>query len=128
MYHPESGARWIAGHPLGDRIANIGQRLTGEWADRDPEAASTWLGTLQPGKVRDEAATGLAKAVAPFDPKAAFAWALEIADGNLRTGALDHAFGIWLWSDPEAALLALDDSKLNGEEKQRLRDLEKTNE
>ena len=119
---PDEGARWIASHPRADEadVGRYAQQLARDWSDRDPQAASVWLASLEPSAARDFAALGLVEAVAPFDPAAAFEWASAIDSGDSRREALDQTFRAWNWQDRAAAEAALDGSGLAEEEKIRL--------
>jgi hypothetical protein len=117
---PEEGARWAVNFRDIDSIESEIPQLTKGWADEDPQGASEWLRTLPPSKARDLAAAGLVEAVAPFDPAGAFVWAAEIGDAGKRAAALDQSFEAWSWSDPNAAVAALENSQLSDAEKARL--------
>ncbi|MGI9242193.1 MAG: hypothetical protein ACR2RV_15450 [Verrucomicrobiales bacterium] len=119
---PDEGARWIASHPRADEaeVGRHAQQLARIWSDRDPQAASAWLASLEPSAARDFAALGLVEAVAPFDPAGAFEWASAIDSAESRRAALEKTFRAWNWQDRAAAEAALDGSGLAEEEKTRL--------
>ena len=58
------------------------------WANRDVEAASTWLGGQEPSPVMDQTIARFATSASDLDPAAAVAWAKEIQDEDLREETL----------------------------------------
>lgn len=77
--------------------------MAGEWAAKDPTAASSWLATLPPSPKRDAAVTGFCRELAPVDPPSAAQWALSVQDAGLKETALKDAVGAWKQKDPAAA-------------------------
>ena len=58
------------------------------WANREVEAASTWLGEQEPSPVLDQTIATFAISASGLDPEAAKTWAGEIQDEALREETL----------------------------------------
>lgn len=84
---PEAAVAWALSQPE-ERIRNSSvSGLIASWADFDPVSASEWADQLEPGGMRDTAASQLAdKLSAQGDYESAIAWASGIADQKSSPG------------------------------------------
>ena len=85
---PEAMVNWMADALSADQQSQKIPETIVEWANRDVEAASTWLGKQPPSAVRDQAIARFATQASELDPEAAAAWAREIEDEQLREQTL----------------------------------------
>ena len=104
--------------PVTDTVAS--ESFIRGWGARDPAAASAWVQGLAPGELRDGGAAGLARIITESDPVSAFAWALEVAEPDMRARVLgsvyDEAVRRRLASDA-----LMNDPRLTPEERGTLR-------
>ena len=63
----------------------------GEWAKRDPTAASQHLVNMPDSPDRDSAISGFSRRISSENPQAAIAWAAEINNASVRENALVRA-------------------------------------
>jgi hypothetical protein len=90
------------------------------WAQNDPYAAGSWLGTLPAGDSRDAAVNAYTGRIMGSDPAAAVQWAQTISDQSMRNGRLESLLGAWLKTDANAATAWIGASALPEETKMRL--------
>jgi len=90
------------------------------WAQNDPYAAGSWLGTLPAGDSRDGAVNAYTQRIAESDPAAAVQWVQTIGNNDLRNSRLESLLGSWLKTDTNAATAWISASALPEETKQRL--------
>ncbi len=96
---------WVTALPSEDKQlkgACLGQ-LAYVWADRDPEEATAWLDSLEPGGSRDQAISSYAGRVYHRDPERGMTWALKMEDENQRNGIFESMARRYLASDPDKA-------------------------
>ena len=74
---------WMTSLPL-EYQEFVAGKIASEWFDIDSEAASTWVGNLPVGRVRDRAIVGLANRLALFDRKAAQELVTKVSDPGIR--------------------------------------------
>jgi hypothetical protein len=77
--------------------------LVRSWANRDFNAAGTYLGKMPPSETRDLSVAKFAAAVTTLDPSAAAHWALQISDPSRRQTILTEVIKQWNRTEPEAA-------------------------
>jgi hypothetical protein len=87
------------GTPLGKQLIS---NLASQMADGDRAKATTWIGNLPDGELRNQAYGIMATQLAFNDPKTASAWALDLPP-NARNGAVESSVSIWARTDPTAA-------------------------
>ena len=90
------------------------------WAQNDPYAAGSWLGTLAPGDSRDAAVNMYTQRIAETDPAAAVQWVQTISDTDMRNSRLESLLGSWLKANANAATAWIGASALPEETKMRL--------
>jgi hypothetical protein len=77
--------------------------MVGSWANRDFNAAGTYLGKMPPSEVKNLSIANFANTVARLDPSTAALWAIEITDAPQREAALANVVKQWRQTDPQAA-------------------------
>lgn len=98
---PAAAAQWVSELPDSNGWTAAGE-VAAVWAGLDEAGASAWVDSLPPGEVRDRAAAGLVKTLAPADPESAWAWALNIQSPWDQTEALTEVAKALGTSEPEA--------------------------
>lgn len=85
--NPDQAARWLidSGRATPDRV----KQVASGWLDTDPQAASTWVGALPTGEIRDSGAMAVAERMAYDDPESAQKWAESISDPQSRHKTLE---------------------------------------
>src|SRR5262249_10869103 len=78
--------------------------IAGRWAALDPEAAISWVRSLEPGSGRTAAILGVGTSIAQIQPRTALELALELEGAAERNQLTQVAAALWLQSDPPAAL------------------------
>ena len=94
-----------------DYLANISEdqrpgsyvELSTNWTKKDPEAASTWVDSLQPGKEKDSAITGMVRELGNKEPDSSTIWASTISDPDTRATQVTSQARNWLRRDEAAA-------------------------
>jgi hypothetical protein len=77
--------------------------LSTNWTKKDPEAASTWVDSLEPGKEKDSAITGMVRELGSKEPDSSTIWASTISDPDTRFTQVNAQARNWLRRDEEAA-------------------------
>jgi hypothetical protein len=82
------------------RSAEVIRSLFGQWAARDPEAATAAWSLLPNAAQRFEALASLSNAMGQKDPQAALAWAAGLPEGGDRDLATELAWAGWARKEP----------------------------
>ena len=78
--------------------------VTGAWIAQDTEAASAWIGEMEPGDLRDQMTSKLARYhAAEADMETALEAARQIEDPHRRADTFENALQTWMWRDSKAA-------------------------
>ncbi len=99
---PASGAAWIETLPTSDSKFGAMSDLMERWANKDPNAAGTWLNKFQ-GPQTDEPRRSFAWQIREKDPEAAVAWAGTVVDIKQRDRLMVDIVRDWYRRDPKAA-------------------------
>jgi hypothetical protein len=94
-----------------DYLANISEdqrpgsytELSTSWTKKDPEAASTWVDSLQPGKEKDSAISGMVRELGSKEPDSSTIWASTISDPDTRATQVTAQARNWMRRDEAAA-------------------------
>jgi hypothetical protein len=103
--HPAAAAEGIAQLPA-DKQQSATKHVIERWVALDPMAASVWAHSLPAGGNYDQAANGLATALAAREPSSAFAWASSVTAPERNLNVLQQV--LKSWADPTAASAAID--------------------
>ena len=79
----------------------------------EPQAASEWVATFEPGPDRDSAVTGLIGRIKGDDPEAAFTWATSIESNKQRNAQVRETIDQWRVIDEAAARSAVEAAELD---------------
>jgi hypothetical protein len=148
-HNVEDATTWISRMPTGDPRNEAESTLAGMWVEKDPAAASKWVGTLsaneQPsvagtiarswvntnwpeasrwidtlsGDARDSAVS-VAMHREDGSPQEALSLAQSISDPDFRANEMDNAIRSWAVSDPKAAENWVKGSALSPEQQANL--------
>ncbi len=77
--------------------------LSTNWTKKDPEAASEWVDSLEPGKEKDSAITGMVRELGSKEPDSSTIWASTISDPVTRVTQVTAQARNWLRRDEGAA-------------------------
>jgi hypothetical protein len=102
--HPQALARRAADFSGDERALALSAALT-HWAERDPVAATAWIGANDPGAEADDgiAAVSQQSSLADSNPETALHWAALIVDPARRTTAQQSVLARWAARAPAAA-------------------------
>ena len=100
---PDAAAAWMKDVLPADQYPPMISTSVRRWAQRDFNAAATFLGTMERGPARDQSIHEFADVVASMEPESAAKWAVEIEDPDLRQSTLRDVGERWLHRDPDAA-------------------------
>lgn len=100
----EETGRWIEwiGQTLPDKGDFTIETMMERWAEKDYQAAGTWLTQAADSPARQAAVASYAKTVAPYDPETAVLWAVTLPPGRTRLIALQTIYQKWPKNDPAA--------------------------
>lgn len=86
----------------GDRSYAVAETIE-DWADKDPNAAGTWLGQQELTPEMDPAVSAFAREITRDDPESALAWSSIISDDRRRTETMARVGRDWFRRDKAAA-------------------------
>ncbi len=117
---PGDAARWLSAQNETAQERAVGS-LIGNWANRDPNAAGTYVNSLPAGPVRDRAAQTFAQSISRYDPLTALDWASTLPDEKkLREKTTENVVRQWQRTEKRAADAWIESSDLPDEVKDRL--------
>ena len=96
------------------------ESVMNRWAQNDPYAAGSWLGTLPAGDSRDAAVNAYTRRIAGSDPPPRCNGRKRSAMKDMRNSQLESLLGSWLKTDANAATAWIGASALPEETKMRL--------
>lgn len=99
---PEAALQYLPNISESDR-PNSYREIAQSWTKKDPEAASSWIDPLPPGKEKDQAISGMVGELKSKEPDSSTIWASTISDENLRERLVNENAKIWLRRDRAAA-------------------------
>ncbi|MEQ1858568.1 MAG: hypothetical protein ABMA13_01380 [Chthoniobacteraceae bacterium] len=100
---PKDAAGWANGLPAGETRQRAMAEVIGEWAQKDPVAAGSYLQQLGPSAEFDRARQDYAQRVVRNDPEGAIAWAQSITEEERRNDTMRDLLRSWGQRDGAAA-------------------------
>jgi hypothetical protein len=85
---PQAGVEWLRTLSNSGAQPELASKFSEKWAIHDPQGAAAWIQSLEPGKTRDFATAGMARANF-FDADAALTWAEAIGDPGGRIAMIE---------------------------------------
>ncbi|MEI7909036.1 MAG: hypothetical protein WCK77_05315 [Verrucomicrobiota bacterium] len=92
---PHAAAKFADTLPVGDAQTDAYSKLVSAWSRYAPAEAEAWLGQMDGGTLRDQAAAQFVATVANSDPAKAYEWAASISDATERRKAAEIALKAW---------------------------------
>lgn len=100
--NPEEALRYLPNVAEDQRPYSY-QQIAQSWTKKDPEAASSWIDPMPPGKEKDNAIQGMVEELRTKEPDSSTIWASTIEDEGTRTRLLNENAKLWLKRDRPAA-------------------------
>lgn len=103
MTDPGAWLPWL--HEHGSQVSGQDpvSSVVKSWTQNDFRSAADWIGSQEPGPLRESATRSFAETVAPHEPASAAEWALTLPPSEDRTELLQNIQNIWAKKDTEAA-------------------------
>lgn len=117
QHAPERAAQWLAINGA-DPVTYA--QVTRSWAQHDVARAGRWVESLSPGRGRDGALGALSLLLSFENPAAAWGYAEQIGDEQIRSQSLERVAHRWRLSDPEGFMAQVESSGLSGPVRARL--------
>ena len=99
---PAEMISWVLEESAGRNQAEIVGNIVQSWAYKDFNAAAKWLGTQEPGPIKNQAISQFANTVVQVDPTAALTWVGEITDEELQKSTTRNVLMAWSAKDRPA--------------------------
>lgn len=117
--HIADVATWLQSRPENKETIRLYERLTQQWANRDPKSAAAWVEKLPESAAKQESIKAYALQIATNEPQAAVEWAGRIRDEKERERTLNLIASRWQRVDKAAADAWIEKSPLPAKVKER---------
>lgn len=99
---PKGAIDWVLALPEASQGRALYSAFN-EWTQKDAEAASVFLAAMPASTTKDSAVYGFVRELDNDDPASAAAWAVTIADEQMRQRSVMEVAGSWYKTDQAAA-------------------------
>ena len=99
---PEAMLGWISSATSPEERPDMMADAIRQWAERDYNAAGTWLGAQEASYDRDRAVSAFTSVIGRIDPEAAMVWTSEIQDQTEKQAARKTVLRQWAARDRES--------------------------
>ena len=119
---PAAAAAWLSKLPEDDpSIARSSAEIIQEWTRYDLTASAKWLNSLPPSPELDRAVISYTFRAAEEDPGTAMTWAQSVENDDRRGWIMERVASRWKEEDAAGFTNYLDNSDLNEEQRERLK-------